>query len=287
MQKIIDFIIRKKDLLVFFVLLSISLCFIFNTSSLHKSKFILFSSDIANYTNENMKYFWRYLDLEKTNKRLVEENLYLKNQLEKVANDINLDSIFNPSFQYQTAKVVSNNLSSLKNQIIINKGLKNGLKNDMGVINSKGIIGIINKTSQNYSSIMSILNVDIRINAKTKRTGHFGTLQWDGFDIKHLLLNDISENADIKIGDSIITGGMSLIFPEGINIGVVSKIIKPEKFNDTILNFNIDNQVKIANIKFRENYLNIEVKLHTDMNNLNNIYVLESLNIEEFKNINK
>ena len=109
----------------------------------------------------------------------------------------------------------------------------------------------------------------------------------DGFDIKHLLLNDISENADIKIGDSIITGGMSLIFPEGINIGVVSKIIKPEKFNDTILNFNIDNQVKIANIKFRENYLNIEVKLHTDMNNLNNIYVLESLNIEEFKNINK
>ena len=82
MQKIIDFIIRKKDLLVFFVLLSISLGFIFNTSSLHKSKFILFSSDIVNYTNENVKYFWSYLYLEKTNKRLIEENSYLKNQLE-------------------------------------------------------------------------------------------------------------------------------------------------------------------------------------------------------------
>ena len=132
-----------------------------------------------------------------------------------------------------------------------------------------------------------ILNIDVKINAKTKRTGHFGTLQWDGFDIKHLLLSDISENADIRIGDSIITGGMSLIFPEGINIGVVSEIIKQDKFGDTIMRFNIDNQVKIANIKFRENYLNIEVKLHSDMNNLNNVYVIESLNREEFKNINK
>tara|TARA_B100001093_G_scaffold178761_2_gene171314 strand:+ start:6957 stop:7820 length:864 start_codon:yes stop_codon:yes gene_type:complete len=287
MQKIIDFIIRKKDLLVFFVLFSISIGFIFNTNSLHKSKFILFSSDIANYTNENIKYFMNYLDLEKTNKRLIEENSYLKNQLEKTAKVYDLDSVVNPIFQYQTARVVSNNLSSLKNQLIINKGLKNGLENDMGVINSKGIIGIINKTSKNYSSVMSILNIDIKINAKTKRTGHFGTLQWDGFDIKHLLLNDISENADIRIGDSIITGGMSLIFPEGINIGVVSEIIKQDKFDDTNMKFNIDNQVKIANIKFRENYLNIEVKLHSDMDNLNNVYVIESLNKKEFKNINK
>jgi rod shape-determining protein MreC len=134
---------------------------------------------------------------------------------------------------------------------------------------------------------MSILNIDTKINAKVKRTSHFGTLEWDGLNSENLLLNDIPKTAKIKVGDSIITGGMSLIFPEGINIGVVSKIIKTEKFNDTILNFNIDNQVKIANIKFRENYLNIEVKLHTDMNNLNNIYVLESLNIEEFKNIKK
>ena len=287
MQKIIDFIIRKKDLLVFFVLFSISLGFIFNNSSLHKSKLILFSTEIANYTNENIRYFLSYLDLEKTNKRLIEENSYLKNQLEKTAKIKDLDSIINPIFQYQTAKVVSNNLSSLKNQLIINKGLKNGLKNDMGVINSKGIIGIINKTSKNYSSVMSILNIDIKINAKTKRTGHFGTLQWDGYDINHLLLSDISENADIRIGDSIITGGMSLIFPEGINIGVVSEIIKQDKFDDTIMKFNIDNQVKIANIKFRENYLNIEVKLNSDMANLNNVYVIESLNKEEFKNIKK
>ena len=157
----------------------------------------------------------------------------------------------------------------------------------MGIINSTGIVGIINRTSKNYSSVMSILNIETKINAKVKRTSHFGTLEWDGLSNSYLLLNDIPETADIKIGDSIITGGMSLIFPEGINIGVISEIMKQENFNDTIIKFNINNQVKMANIKFRENYFNIEVKLHANMNNLNNVYVIESLNREEFKNISK
>ena len=77
---------------------------------------------------------------------------------------------------------------------------------------------------------MSVLNTESKINAKVKRTSHFGTLEWNGLSNRDLLLNDIPETADIKIGDSIITGGMSLIFPEGINIGVISEIMKQEKF---------------------------------------------------------
>ena len=170
--------------------------------------------------------------------------------------------------------------------MIINKGADDGLKNEMGIINSTGIVGIINRTSKNYSSVMSILNIETKINAKVKRTSHFGTLEWDGLSNNYLLLNDIPETADIKVGDSIITGGMSLIFPEGINVGVVSKVINTNKYNDSLLRFNTNND-KYLDFEFRENYLNIEVKLHTNMNNLNNVYVIESLNREEFKNISK
>ena len=215
------------------------------------------------------------------------ENLILKNQLEKFIEKSSIDSLKNVAFQYQNAKVISNNLSSIKNNLVINKGIKHGLKNEIGVISSTGIVGIINRTSKNYSSVMSVLNTETKINAKVKRTSHFGTLEWNGLSNRELLLNDIPETADIKIGDSIITGGMSLIFPEGINIGVVSEIMKQEKFNDNVMKFHINNQVKIANIEVRENYLNIEVKLHTDMNNLNNVYVIESLNKNEFENIKK
>jgi rod shape-determining protein MreC len=177
--------------------------------------------------------------------------------------------------------------------LIINKGADDGLKNEMGVINSTGIVGIINRTSKNYSSVMSVLNIETKINAKVKRTSHFGTLEWYGLRTSHLILHDIPETADIKVGDSIITGGMSLIFPEGINVGVVSEIVNQNKHNDSVLKFIhiaklvINSQVKIAKIQFEENYLNIVVKLHTDMTNLNNVYVIESLNREEFKNISK
>ena len=287
MQQLIDFILRKKDVVVYFVLLFLSLSLIFNSNYFHKSKFIIFSNGITNYTNEVFENINWYFELKKINSSLVEENLILKNQLEKFIEKNSIDSLENVAFQYQNAKVISNNLSSIKNNLVINKGIKHGLKNEMGVISSTGIIGIINRTSKNYSSVMSVLNTESKINAKVKRTSHFGTLEWNGLSNRELLLNDIPETADIKIGDSIITGGMSLIFPEGINIGVVSEIMKQEKFNDTVMKFYINNQVKIANIEFRENYLNIEVKLHTDMNNLNNVYIIESLNKNEFENIKK
>ena len=287
MQQLIDFILRKKDVVVFFILLFLSLSFIFNSNYFHKSKVILFSNSITNYTNEVFENINWYFELKKINSSLVEENLILKNQLEKFIEKNSIDSLENVAFQYQNAKVISNNLSSFKNNLIINKGTKHGLKNEMGVISSTGIVGIIDRTSKNYSSVMSVLNTESKINAKVKRTSHFGTLEWNGLSNRDLLLNDIPETADIKIGDSIITGGMSLIFPEGINIGVISDIMKQEKFNDTIMKFNINNQFKIARIEFRENYLNIEVKLHTDMNNLNNVYVIESLNKDEFENIKK
>ena len=287
MQQLIDFILRKKDVVVYFILLFLSLSFIFNSNYFHKSKVILFSNSITNYTNEVFENIDWYFELKKINSSLVEENLILKNQLEKFIEKKSIDSLKNVAFQYQNAKVISNNLSSFKNNLIINKGTKHGLKNEMGVISSTGIVGIIDRTSKNYSSVMSVLNTESKINAKVKRTSHFGTLEWNGLSNRDLLLNDIPETADIKIGDSIITGGMSLIFPEGINIGVISDIMKQEKFNDPIMKFNINNQVKIANIEYRENYLNIEVKLHTDMNNLNNVYVIESLNKDEFENIKK
>ena len=286
MQQIIDFIIRKKDVVVYLILLLFSLLLIINSNYFHKSKILLFSNSITNYTFDKFSFFNEYFELKKINSSLIDENLFLKSRLEKVSNNNNIDSLKNVIFKYKNAKVISNNLSSFKNHLIINKGADDGLKNEMGIINSTGIVGIINRTSKNYSSVMSILNIETKINAKVKRTSYFGTLEWDGLSNSYLLLNDIPETADIKVGDSIITGGMSLIFPEGINVGVVSEVINKNKYNDSLLRLNTNNG-KYLDFEFRENYLNIEVKLHTNMNNLNNVYVIESLNREEFKNISK
>lgn len=290
MQQIIDFIIRKKDVVVYFILLLFSLVLILNSNYFQKSKVLLLSNSISNYTTENLNHFKEYFKLKEINYKLSEENLVLKNQLEKINEISSLDSLTNENFLYKNAKVISNNLSSFKNRIIVNKGIRDGIKNEMGVISSDGIVGIIDNTTKRYSSIMSILNIEMKINAKVKRTEHFGTLEWDGFDTRYLTLNDISETAKIKVGDSIITGGMSLIFPEGINIGTVSKIINQNETHSntkgSAFTINIRDD-SIIDLDIRENYLNIEVKLHNDMSNLNNVYIIESFNKKEFQKLKK
>mgnify|MGYP000359403176 CR=1 FL=1 len=203
----------------------------------------------------------------------------LKNKLESIKNKPFIDSISNANFSYQDAKIISNNLSSFKNNLVINKGIKDGLKKEMGVISNNGVVGIITNTTNNYSYIMSILNINSKINAKIKRTNHFGTLQWNGLNTSYIKLTDIPETANIKVGDSIVTGGMSLIFPEGINIGIISKI---DKFKNASTN---KKNNRLLEIDSRENYFDIEIKLHTDMNTLKHVYVIESLNNKEFKEI--
>lgn len=283
MQQVIDFIIRKKDVVIYIVLLLFSLTMIVNSNYFHKSKTLIIFNNITNYTFEKFTFFNEYFELKKLNSDLINENLLLKSEIEKTIKYQNIDSLKTSKFKYKNARIISNSLSSFKNQIIINKGSNDGLKKEMGVINADGVVGIIKRTSKNYSTIMSLLNTDIKINAKAKRTNNFGTLEWNGEDINFLSLNDIPETTNIRVGDSIVTGGMSLIFPEGINIGVVSKVnsynLEKTKLNQTTkTNQNIK-------LKSRENYLDIEVKLHSDMGKLNNVYIIESMFIEEFNRI--
>ena len=135
----------------------------------------------------------------------------------------------------------------------------------MGVINSLGIVGIIDKTSPKYATVISILNVKSQINAKIKKTNHFGSLIWDGKNTGFVQLIDVPRLAAIRKGDTIVTGGQSVIFPENINIGTVDKIY-------------IDNET---------NYYTLNVKLFNDMTNLGYVYIIKSKDREEIINLEK
>ena len=111
MQQIIDFIIRKKDVVVYLILLLFSLLLIINSNYFHKSKILLFSNSITNYTFDKFSFFNEYFELKKINSSLIDENLFLKSRLEKVSNNNNIDSLKNVIFKYKNAKVISNNLS--------------------------------------------------------------------------------------------------------------------------------------------------------------------------------
>lgn len=268
MQQIIYFFQKFKYFLFFILLEFIALTFTFNNLNFHKSKFVNSANTITGGFYTTLSNSTEYLGLKSENKYLSEENAKLKNQLEQDKLSFSKDSTLIDSTKYQQrytytqAKIINNNYSKPFNFLTINKGESQKIGIEMAVINSRGIIGITENTSSNYARVQSILNKNSRINARLKNSNYFGTLRWDGSDYKIVQLSDLPRQTPLKVGDTIETDGKSTIFPEGIPIGVISKI-------------NLGNTAD--NI--------VDVLLFNDMSNLGYVYVVKNLLKEERKSL--
>lgn len=210
-----------------------------------------------------------YLNLRTENEALALENARLKSILFNSKDTSYLkrmDSIKGiPADDILVSKVIHNSYNVHENFLTLNSGSNDGVKQDMGVINDLGIVGIIDNTSPKFATVLSILNVKSQINAKVKKSNHFGSLVWNGKSTGFVQLIDVPRLASVRKGDTIVTGGQSVIFPENINIGTINKIY-------------IDNKT---------NYYTLDVKLFNDMTNLGHVYIIKSKNREELNNLEK
>ncbi|ADF51015.1 MAG: rod shape-determining protein MreC [Zunongwangia sp.] len=269
MQQIFNFLIRNKNNILFLALLAFSIFLTIQTHSFHKSKFISSANwvtgGIYSWNNNIQDYFY----LDEYNQRLVEENKNLRNIIRQLSGKDTIpnytDTTFTSDYTFRSADVINNNFSKRDNYITLDKGENEGIAAENGVVTSKGIIGIIDRTNTNYSRAISILNSQSKINAQLKKSNHFGSLTWNGKDPNLMQLTDVPKQAPVAKGDTIITGGKSLIFPKGLLIG-------------TIQDFKLDNT---------ESYFTINVKLFNDMTNIGYVYVIENKNKEEILSLEK
>lgn len=269
MQQIIFFFIRNKNFLLFIVLFSISIFLTIQSHSYHKNNFVNSSNSITGGIYTIKSSITNYFNLRKENEILIDENTRIRIQLEsyksKVVNqNIDTNSILS-KYYFVSAKVINNSFSKTKNKLTINKGKRDSIQLDMGVITSKGIVGIIDNLSNKYATIQSILNTNSQINAKLKNAKHFGSLVWNAEDPNVIQLIDIPRLAPVKIGDTIVTGGKSTIFPVGILIGAV-------------IDFELTED---------ENSQNLNIQLFNDMTNLQHVYIINNLDSQEIINLEK
>lgn len=255
MWKIYKFFSKNNKGLLFIFLESVALIFIIQTHNFHRGSYINSANAISGSILKRTHKLSNYLSLDKQNKDLVKENENLKNLLSKQTNEVrNLttkDTLI--KYEYITAQVISNPYTGLNNILTLDKGKKDGVNTDMGVVLPNGIVGITLNVSEHYSTVLSILNVQSKINAKVKKNHHYGSLQWDGDNFQHTKLEDLPIQANIKIGDTIISGGKSIIFPEGIPIGYISDFSLGKK-----------------------SYESISVKFFSDLSALHRVYIVEN-----------
>ena len=269
MQQIFNFIFKNSNRILFLLLLGISLTLTIQSHSFHRSKIISSANFLSGGVYEKVNNINEYLSLKTQNDALALENAKLKSLLfnKKDTTVIKkLDSLkgVKPS-DIVVSKVIHNSYNSHENYLTLNSGELQGVKPDMGVINDLGIVGIVDNTSPRYSTVVSILNTKSQINAKIKKSNHFGSLIWNGKSTGFVQLIDVPRLASVRKGDTIVTGGQSVIFPENINIGTIDKIY-------------IDNQT---------NYYTLNVKLFNDMTNLGHVYIIKSKNRDELINLEK
>lgn len=269
MQQIINFVLRNKTSLLFLLLFCVSIALTIQSHSYHKSKFINSANFFTGGIYESASNISNYFDLKTQNEILVEENNTLRSQIlnsmdSAMISTVKIDTTsYYGRYQISTGKIINNNYSSTKNYLTINKGEKDGLKEDLAVITSKGIVGIIDNTSNGYARVLSILNTKSRINAQLKSSNHIGSLVWNAKSSSIVQLTDISKFAPIKPGDTIVTGGQSSIFPQGIPIGTVDS-------------FTLD---------ISGDTYTVDINLFNDMTNLSHVYIIENLDAEEIKQL--
>ena len=260
MQSIINSIVANRNLIIYLILSFISFNSLYINSSVHYNGI----GKTATYLSGKSSFFSSsinsYFNLKDKNQKLIDENLKLKEiELEYKNQIIEYKSLESNSII--NASVIFNSINKSKNIIVIDKGTNGGVDEEMGVISSKGIVGIIKSVTENYASIISILNTDLKVNAILKNSSTIGSITWDGLNSKILKLNDIPLSSSIKIGDTIVTGGMSFYFPKGIPIGTIS---------------NYDNSSL-------EGYYEIDVSAFNDFSSLSNLYILERTDNDEIK----
>ena len=274
MQQILNFLIKYKVFLVFLLLLVSGLRLTFYAHTYQNTNFVNSTNFISANIYSMQASVSEYFNLKSQNEVLHQENKFLReyllnleglNQLDttkpKITRDLNLnDSLYT----IIPAEVVSNSYNNPDNYLLLNKGTNDGIENELAIFSSLGIIGITEYTSANFSRVISILNRNISINAKLKKSNHFGTLTWDAVSVEVAKLKDVPRSAPVAIGDTIITGGKSFIFPENLPIGT------------------------IQSFELIQGYFEIEVRLFNDMTNLGKVYILKRNNkTEAISTLNK
>jgi rod shape-determining protein MreC len=165
------------------------------------------------------------------------------------------------------AKVVNNTLTHADNYITLDKGEKDGIRSEMGVVDGNGVVGIVYMTSDHYSVVIPVLNSKSSISCKIKNSDYFGFLKWDGGASNYATVKDMPRHSLFSLGDTIVTSGHSAVFPSGIPVGTVedisdshdglSYLLKVRLFTD----FGKLNDVRVIAKKTQEEQLRLEKRV--------------------------
>ncbi len=258
MRQLLLFIYNYRAFFVFLVFESLSAFLIVQNQNYHKAAFINSSNVLVGSVVETTTNVSDYFSLKSQNEVLSIEIATLKERLALFEEQVDATQVAGSSkdtlYNYLSAKVVNNSFRQLNNYLTLNKGIKDGILANQGVIGVDGIVGKIRSASKNFSIVVSLLHTDFLVSAVHNRSGTFCTTNWDGRDPGFANLLYVPRHVFLNKGDSVTTSGYNSIFPADQLVGIVEEI----------------------NTSQNATFHDIRIKLATDFSQLNYVTVVEN-----------
>ena len=238
MRNLLQFLTRYSNFLIFLILEVVAFILITTTHKYQHSAVWSSANRLAAGTENIITTIGDYFQLQQDNQRLAEENAQLKNQLIAQANKLETiaerDSQYVYSqldWEYTPAKVVRITTHKQHNYLTINKGWRDSIQVDMGVVSKEGVVGIVSAVGEKYSLVVPIIHVGMNLSCRLKTNNYIGRTQWNGMRHDEVALEDISRHVTVNVGDTVVTSGLTNVFPEGIMVGTVAETEMTENDN--------------------------------------------------------
>lgn len=274
MHELFTFFARNSKWFVFAVYVVLSIMLLVGGDPYHRHIYLTsanrVTASVYDFSNNATGYFnlrERNADLNRRNAELQSELLALRERIQlmaeqQCADTMPLDSGMMP-FRFIVADVINNSIARPFNYLTLNKGERDGVRPEMGVIDASGVVGIVSVVGSRSARVISLLNPHFRLSCKLKRSDSFGSLVWDGRDPEVALLEELPRHTVYSPGDTVVTSGYSAVFPPGLPVGIVLD----DDYND------------------HENFFTLKVKLLSDFTSLNNVQIVVSDISAELKSL--
>lgn len=236
MDKLLEFLHKYRHWFVFLILETIALVTYLSGSLYSRSLGWYATSAVFGRVNELMTEGWSYVGLRPRNEELLRENARLRTAYTLLARQMQdaeahgllprlhaTDSLPIDPSAVIIARVVNRVTHTGEVYYTINKGRRDGIETDMGVMSASGVVGAVMAVSDHYALVIPVLNPKIRLACTLLGQEVSGTLTASSSpNANEAILSNVPPHAHPQIGDTITTSGYSYLFPEGMMVGTIA-----------------------------------------------------------------
>ncbi len=269
MRNLIAFLSRFQIFVVYAILQAVALTLYFSFFQQPKTQLLSSVNSVNASLWEKRNAIVKHMKLESTNDVLQKTNLELmENQpmsLQRVDRSTMIinDTTYIQKFEYIAGEVINSTFDKANNYFTINIGEDQGVKVGWGVVSDEGIVGVVHSVSKHFSLVKTVLSEHINVDVEIPSVNQSGLLKWDGRSSKIGSVSGVSNDLDIPKWSRVITQGGSGIFPKGILIGKVYKVLEVEG----------------------QAIWDVKIAYSVDYRKLQKIYVVHNLLLEEQKKL--